>query len=241
VIREAQGVVLLLLGNAVLRITLGGQYRNYVKPGLYPYLLVAGAALVVLGVGALADALLRRPRRAVVHDDAAGCPHPGGAAGAPRVAWLLTLPVFVVFVVAPPPLGSFAASRDSGRVSPPASTDYPALPPGDPARIPLTDYAVRAVWDAGRTLTGRTVALTGFVTPRGGGGWYLTRMTLVCCAADARATKIEVRGAGAPAADTWVTVLGAYAPSTKSDPDTAVPAMEAATVTEIAAPAEAYE
>jgi uncharacterized membrane protein YcgQ (UPF0703/DUF1980 family) len=45
--------------------------------------------------------------------------------------------------------------------------------------------------------------------------WYVTRMQLSCCAADGRPVKVLALGAGAapaPASDTWVEVVGTYAP-----------------------------
>ncbi|MER6688603.1 TIGR03943 family putative permease subunit [Streptomyces minutiscleroticus] len=62
-------------------------------------------------------------------------------------------------------------------------------------------------------MAGRTLRLTGFVTRSDGGTWHVARLLVSCCAADARALKVEVRGAGAPAADTWVTVTGTWHPT----------------------------
>src|SRR5215218_3242424 len=51
--RQAQAVILLLVGGAVLRASLTDQYLNYVKPGLQPYLILAGVILVVAGLFSL--------------------------------------------------------------------------------------------------------------------------------------------------------------------------------------------
>lgn len=51
--RQAQAVILLLVGGAVLRASLTDQYLNYVKPGLQPYLILSGALLVVAGLYSL--------------------------------------------------------------------------------------------------------------------------------------------------------------------------------------------
>lgn len=242
-IREAQAVVLLLLGNAVLRLGLGDGHLDYVKPSMQIPLIVSGALLAVLGAARLLELVRRRPVAAHTVPDpvVTGHQHGHDHSRGPRVAWLLVLPVFAILLVAPPPLGSYAAGRDDGTVAAPTgAAAYPALPAGDPVELPLEDYAVRAVWDAGRTLSGRTVELTGFVTPGQNGGWYLTRMTLVCCAADARAIKVDIRGAAAPPADTWVRLRGTYRPSADPDPEKAVPVLDAEDVTEIAAPNETY-
>jgi uncharacterized repeat protein (TIGR03943 family) len=247
--REAQSVVLFVLGVAVLRISIDGTYLRYVKEWLQPFLIASGAGLVALAlVAAWADGLLRRlpeqqpaagPADAPVETHGQG----GHAHGGPRVAWLLLLPVLAIFLVAPPPLGSYAASRDSGAVAQPADdTGLPPLPAGDPVPMSLGDYSVRAIWDEGRTLQGRTVKMTGFVTPREGGGWHLTRMALSCCAADARAIKVEVRDGPPLPPDTWVEVVGHWSP-VPADVDAidAVPALAAGEVRQIEQPHNPYE
>jgi uncharacterized repeat protein (TIGR03943 family) len=121
--------------------------------------------------------------------------------------------VFLVLLVPPPALGAFAASRAGAIVPEPAAHRvYLPLPAGT---VPLQvhDYAERAAWDGGRTLAGHTVTLTGFVTPKDGGGWYLTRIVITCCAADSRSYLVEVDGASrSPVANTWLRVTGTYAP-----------------------------
>lgn len=72
--RQAQAVILLLVGGAVLRASLTDQYLNYVKPGLQPYLILAGAILVVAGLFSLWYEL--RPVRPAT----SGGPTGGGAA-----------------------------------------------------------------------------------------------------------------------------------------------------------------
>lgn len=235
--RAYQSVLLLVVGVALGSITVDGRYLNYLKPAMHIPLVLAAVAFIVIAVAELV-ALRRTP---VVADD---IPCGGGDEhehGLPRAGWLLVLPVLAIGFIAPPALGSWAAERDPGTVAEPDSSDFAALPTGDPARIPLSEYGVRAVWDDGRTLAGRTVELTGFVSPRKGGGWYLTRMTLSCCAADALATKVEVRGAAPPQTDTWVRVVGRYAASDAANPSLAVPVVEATEVSPVDEPANPYE
>ncbi len=90
-------------------------------------------------------------------------------------------------------------------------------------------------------MTGRTVEMIGFVSPRKAGGWFLTRMSLSCCAADALATKVEIRGADAPPTDSWVRVVGRYQASGGADPSRAVPALEAVQVEPAEKPQNPYE
>ena len=95
--RDVQAIVLILVGGAVLRITIGDTFLNYVQEPMRPWLLLSGGILVVLGVLALID-VLRKGRAADdeatphdephEHDDGHGHGH-----GGPRAAWLLLLPV----------------------------------------------------------------------------------------------------------------------------------------------------
>ncbi|MDQ5973935.1 MAG: hypothetical protein QG661_1144, partial [Actinomycetota bacterium] len=58
-IREVQGIILMLVGIVILRISWGTAYLDYVKESMRPWLLASGAILVILGVLALVDALRR--------------------------------------------------------------------------------------------------------------------------------------------------------------------------------------
>jgi uncharacterized repeat protein (TIGR03943 family) len=137
--------------------------------------------------------------------------HPHDHSHGSRMAWLLLVPVFAIFLVAPPALGSYAANRSTVSRLPAQSAGYPPLPAGDPLVIRLDEYEARAVWDAGRTLGGRRFSLTGFVTTRPDGGYYVTRLVISCCAADAVAVRIAVTGAaGSYSPDTWIEVVGRF-------------------------------
>ncbi|MEU4165082.1 TIGR03943 family protein [Actinoplanes sp. NPDC026670] len=136
----------------------------------------------------------------------------------PRVGWLLLAPVMALLLLSPPALGSFAAGQ-SGSVGPAAASDYPPLPDGDPVEVGLMDYAGRAVFDGGKSLTGRNVKLRGFITPGPDGKPMLARMVLACCAADGRPIKIGLAGAPIDAPpDAWVDVVGVYSPQVGTDP-----------------------
>ena len=223
--RDTGNVLLVLVGGAILRISVGDTYLRYVKSTLQIPLILAGLILVVLGLLSL---WRDNPGRAGLSGGsrvlASGSPdnahgHALAAAGdghghghGSRMAWLLLIPVFAIFLVAPPALGSYAADRSTVTRVPAPHSDYPPLSPGDPLTMRLDEYEARAVWDAGRTLTDRTFTLTGFVTDKPGGGYYLTRLVITCCAADAVAVRILVTGgsAGSLAKDTWIEVVGRY-------------------------------
>jgi uncharacterized repeat protein (TIGR03943 family) len=235
--RAYQALLLLVVGLALGSIAVDGRYLHYLKPAMHVPLLLTAAAFLAIGA-----AELLALRRSPVPTGADSCDgHHAHEHQLPKAGWLLVLPVLTIGFVAPPALGSWAASRDPGTVAKPESSDFAALPPGDPVAMPLSEYGVRAVWDDGRTLAGRTVDLLGFASPRKGGGWYLTRMTLTCCAADALATKVEVQDAPAPPADTWVHVIGRYEPSGAPNPSLAPPVLRAMAVDPTNEPSNPYE
>ncbi|GIF16685.1 TIGR03943 family putative permease subunit [Actinoplanes teichomyceticus] len=208
-----QAVIMLLFGGAIVKATLTDVYLRYVKEGLRPFLLLAGILLVAAAVMTIWYDL--RPTRHAEPEDGHGHGH---GHHEPRVGWLLLLPVLGLLLISPPALGSYAANQ-SGSVGPAAASDYPPLPDGDPVEVSLLDYASRAVFDSGRSLAGRTVRLTGFITAGADGRPMLARMVLTCCAADGRPIKIGLAGAPIDApADAWVELVGVYTSQVGTDP-----------------------
>ena len=269
--REVQSVIMVLVGGALLRISLTDVYLRYVKSSMKIWLIISGVLLVVGGLLALMEVLRSHRRESARSRVSAGGStddsHAHGAAidpahllapdlsdvdssyddghghgvGGPKSAWLLLLPVFAIFLIAPPALGAFTAARQSSSVQQPKVPAAPPLPPGDPVTTTLSDYAARAVWDEGRTLVGRNIQLTGFVTPNPAGGWYLTRLQLTCCAADAIATKITPQDVKELPANTWVTVVGKWVPGGGTNSDTAIPFIKVTKLTQVPQPTNPYE
>ncbi|MFF4487677.1 TIGR03943 family putative permease subunit [Streptomyces sp. NPDC001544] len=222
--RQAQAAVLFLTGAALLHAGLTDLYLRYVKAGLQPLLLAAGAVLVVT---ALATAWYEwkrgrgKPSTAPEPDAHGPEPHGHGHAHAhrePRISWLLVLPLLALILVAPPALGSYSAMRTGTALQHPYG--YTTLPAGNPVPISLVDYAGRAVYDHGRSLGGRQVRITGFVALDRTGTPYLVRMALNCCAADAQPVKIGLTGRIPPVLqpDSWLEVTGAYTSKQAKDP-----------------------
>ncbi|MFC8517631.1 TIGR03943 family putative permease subunit [Streptomyces sp. NPDC057257] len=240
--RYGSALLLVLVGAAVLRISLlSDLYLRYVQAGLRPYLVVSGVVLVGLGV---LSAVVRRDRESYDDEHAEGHEH-GHAHHGPRVAWLLALPALALLLFPPPALGSYSAGREAAEVAAQGVGSFPALPAGDPVELTLAQFSSRAMYDSGRSLKGRTVRMTGFVTHGDDGTWYLTRLLVSCCAADATTSKVEIRGAearDAPPVDTWVTVTGIWHPRGKLGTDAAwPPVLDAATVRTVRQPADPYE
>ncbi|MFH8465211.1 TIGR03943 family putative permease subunit [Streptomyces sp. NPDC017991] len=253
-----QGVLLILCGAALLRIAFFSElYLRYVKEGLRPYLIVSGAALIALGLLGL---LARTHEDEEDEEEGEGeGDEDGGESGDeaadpdrsdahdhdhtrnPRIAWLLTAPALALLLFPPPALGSYSAEREEARVAAQGAGTFPELPAGDPLDLTLGAFASRAEWDTGASLTGRTVRLTGFVTRDDDGTWSVARLLVTCCAADAQALKVEIRGEDAPAADTWVTVTGTWHPTGKPGTDAARPVLDAVAVRRTTAPSDPYE
>lgn len=227
--RQTQHVLLALLGGALLRIAADDTFLRYVRPGHRPLLVAAGIVMVALAaVGTIRDLRERAP----AHD------HGGAERFAP---WLLLLPVLAMAVVAPPALGADAVTR-AGQVDA-AAIALPPLPANPVVELGMAEFVQRAVWDTGGTLAGRDVLLTGFAVPRDG-GLELARLTIRCCAADARVHRIRLDGAPlfvAPgvAADTWLRVQGRLRPGPR--PPDGVPTIEVSRVDEVAPPRDPYE
>jgi uncharacterized repeat protein (TIGR03943 family) len=255
--RQAQAVVLLLLGGAVTKASVTDVYLRYVKEGLQPFLIAAGVLLVV----AAAMTLIQELRQNVDADarDHGDDPDHGPGQGRgdgpdhidgnghrePRVGWLLILPVLGLLLVAPPALGADAA-KESGTALPDKQVPaYLPLPDGDPAKITVLDYASRAIFDGGTSLGDRRVQLTGFIAPGRDGEPLLVRMILTCCAADGMPIKVGMAGkppTGLPA-DTWVEVVGTYTARTGVDPvnGAPVPYLDVATWRQVDPPKQPYE
>lgn len=242
--RSVQAVLLILFGGVIIRVVAAGAHVNYVKESMGPWLLASGVVLLVLGALAVLE---------VVRDE--GDEQPGGTGGmgadadshaghshhGPRAAWALLLPVAAVLVVPAAPLGSFTANRIEA-FAPQAASDtlFPELA-GDPADLAMGDFVARAIWDDGRTLTDRRVRLVGFVSPTKEEGWYLTRLGLSCCAADAYALKVLPIGAPDLPADTWVEVTGTWTPGGGTREPGAIPQLEVESVVPTATPANPYD
>lgn len=257
-----QGVLLILCGAALLRIALFSElYLRYVKEGLRPYLVISGVALIVLGLVGMISRDEDEDEDKYGHghgheyevqDEDAHEAHAGHGQDThaghdhdhtrnPRIAWLLTAPALALLLFPPPALGSYSAGREEARVAAQGTGTFPELPAGDPVDLTLGAFASRAEWDTGASMKNRTVRLTGFVTRDDDGTWYIARLLVTCCAADAQALKVRIRDADAPAADVWVTVTGTWHPTGKPGSDAARPVLDAASVKRVPAPSDPYE
>ncbi|MER6360334.1 TIGR03943 family protein [Kitasatospora sp. NPDC001527] len=226
--RLAPPLLLVLLGTALLRITVGSDvYLRYVKEELRLPLVASGVILLGLGVAGAATRLA--PHGGGHRDHDHGHDHGHAHGHGPGVAWLLALPAVLLLCLTPPALGSFTASRaDTDAAVDPGA--YPTSPLADlPTPLPLSlgEFIARSR-DPRHTLAGHPVRLTGFVTPgTAPGEWYLNRLVAHCCAADARRLRVLVHADGpTPATDSWVELTGVWHP-TPAAPATTPPRLDA--------------
>ncbi|WFE46930.1 TIGR03943 family protein [Verrucosispora sp. WMMD1129] len=251
--RQAQAVILLLLGGAVIRASVTDLYLRYVKEGLRPFLIAAGLLLVAAAIMTLWYELRPPAPRALAPADGptVGPDRPDGHDGhghahhEPRVGWLLILPVLGLLLVAPPALGSYAAGQAGTALSSQQQSDYPPLPEGDPVQVSVLDYASRALFDRGTSIGDRRVQLTGFIATGADGQPILARMVLSCCAADGRPVKLGLTGdvpAGLPD-DSWVEVTGRYSDRLGRDPvnDAEIPYLEVESWRQVPVPKRPYD
>lgn len=226
--RETQHVLLVLLGGALLRIAADETHLRYVRPSHRWLLLGAGAVIIALAVVALVrDLRGARPD----HDHGPGERH---------VPWLLLAPVLVIALVAPPALGADAVARAGAANA--VIRDGDAFPPlADGAELAIAEFVQRAAWDRSGSLDGREIALTGFVVRRGA-AVELARLTIACCAADARPNRVRLVGdLGDPPPDTWLRVRGTLQIGSAAAATGHVPAMTVTAAEVVAAPLDPYE
>ncbi|MGW0249363.1 TIGR03943 family putative permease subunit [Nocardia goodfellowii] len=236
--REAQNLLLLLIGAAVLMITLDGTYLNYVKPGLFPFLLISGLVIVALALVAIGRDI-RGGRATPVHEHGTG-----------RSQWLLLIPVAALLLIAPPALGAGAAETTAPvRVVPdspgeqPQTWPFPPLAAEPVPALSISELVARATLDSLHSLDGRTVLIRGFVL-RGERteGIDLARVAITCCVADARYVRVHLAGLAEEfAEDTWLEIRGRIEPgSAHRDPDR-TPTLVVAEYQPIERPEHPYE
>jgi putative membrane protein len=239
--RQLHALILGLAGGALAKLAITGDSARYVRAGLRPYLIAGAIVLVGVAVASLWPRAAAQPDG----DDGHGHTHAHGHGhGRFDVAWLLVIPMVTAVLLAPPALSSFSASRSGTALSAAAGSAIPPLPAGDPVRVSVLDYASRAVYGHGTSLTGRHLTLSGFLVSGGPNGWYLTRMVITCCAADAQPIKVGLDGT-VPAglrAGAWIEVTGSYTSRIVKDTvnGEAIPFLHAATVKPIPAPDQQY-
>lgn len=132
--KEAQSVVVGLMGGLLIGITLSGKFTSYVRPGFGPLLMIAGIVLVLVGVVSLITVVRSEVRRDRLSNTvgATGTAHGPDHAHSPdhahgpvldahghshersRAGWLILAPILILLVVSPAALGADAVARSGG-------------------------------------------------------------------------------------------------------------------------------
>lgn len=232
--RQTQALLMAFLGAVLLRLSLSDAYLRYVNDWMKWPILASGVLMLLLAVGPLfgdPDKVRGHAPDADVDDH--------GHSGVPKATWLLVLPGLVVFVISPPELGSFLAERRANQSAAAAPGEVATLTAGETTPLLVQEFVWRAQ-SGGSSLVDRKVELTGFVSQEAD-RWYVTRMVIGCCAADALAFRVQVDAEDEqPERDQWVRVTGEYVVGSGISIDE-TPILAADEVTEIAKPRQTYE
>ncbi len=227
--RQTQGLLLAFLGTVLLRLALSDNYLRYVTEWMKWPILASGVVMILLAIGPI---FLDATNGKDDHDA-------HGHSGVPRATWLLVLPGLVTFVISPPELGSYLAERRANQSAAAEPAVVASLAESGTSKLTLQEFVWRAQ-SGGQSLDGRSIELTGFVSHQDD-EWFVTRMTIGCCAADALAFRVQVDSdEPTPERDQWVTVTGTYVEGSGEDVKDD-PAIAADEVVEIDKPRQTYE
>ncbi|MGE0877320.1 MAG: TIGR03943 family protein [Acidimicrobiia bacterium] len=234
------GGIAMIVGVTLARLGFTDAFRQYVKGSMGKWIVLAGVVLALLGAWRV---LFHRPETDDDQDHDHDHDH-----REPKVALLLLLPVLAVFLIAPPSLGTYAADRGpapadgrgAGETVPLSA--FGPLPPEVDGAVPLTlsMYNEREVYGGGSTLDGVKIRLVGLAAPeKDGSDIHLVRFSIACCAADAQANVVVIRGLPSPrpVRDQWIEVIGRRVPGLVDG----YPVIKAESWIDVKAPAEPYE
>ena len=205
--RHGLAVFPFLCAGLLLRLALTGQYRNFVRPSMGRWVLLAGVFFAVVAARTLRSAASGHAHGT---DEADAAPH----AHRLGAAWLLILPLAALLLVTPGPLESYAVGRNASAAAT-TGHEYVALPTStEPLTMKIHEFYGRAYDRDGVTLVGHDVELTGFISDHRSpdGHPVLVRFSIFCCAADAIAAVVTLVGGPEQELGTneWVTVRGRF-------------------------------
>ncbi|AKK25876.1 TIGR03943 family protein [Mycobacterium sp. EPa45] len=227
--RETENTLLLIVGIALVMVTVTGAYTRYVKPGMLPWLAISAAVLIGLALTAIA----RDIRRGEAHQHTFHH-HRNG------IVWLLVLPVIMLIFVVPPALSARAAAPATVSVA----RSFPPLPPGPAPMLSLPEVLMRVAVGKAGGLDGQPITTTGF-TMRNGEQTDLAKIVIICCAADAQLARLHLSGPAAQTAasmpeNTWLRVEGTVPSGQTYSGTAAIPTLESIRVVRIDPPANTY-
>lgn len=239
--RLVEAYLIMAFGATLIAIVWSGHYLRYVRPELAFPLILTGASLLALGVWTLVVTC----RRPVATEPSGGHDHHHGTMWS---VWLIIVPVLVAALISPPAIGAqLAQRRDQAPVPMPerssgtSTTQPPRVSTGEVEALPMNKYVLRAFIDEEAELAGRRFRVGGFVINQGEqADWYVARIRIRCCAADAVPMKVGIVGELPPYPDdTWVEVTGSYLPVVRES-DGPIARLRFEEVREVKAPENPY-
>ncbi|WP_445167235.1 TIGR03943 family putative permease subunit [Mycolicibacterium sp. Dal123E01] len=228
--RETENTLLLIVGIALVMVTITGAYTRYVKPGMLPWLAISAAVVIVLAL----VSIVRDVRGGGSDHDHGGHVHHNG------IVWLLVLPVVLLIFVVPPALSAKAAAP----VTVAAARSFPPLPAGPAPTVSLPEVLMRVAVGKVGGLDGKQVTTTGF-TMHDGDRVDLAKIVIICCAADAQLARLHLSGPAAVSAaalpeNTWLRVEGTVPAGQTYSGTSSIPTLEVSSITRIDPPANTY-
>ena len=196
--RLGRAAMMLFLAITMSRLLWTGAFGFFIQQRMRWPLLAAVIGLFALGI--------YEARRALQEEKAD--PASVRRSIAPRVGWLMVLPLMVLVSVAPTGLGAAAAERVEPFTPVEVTKNFEPLDTSaQPVPMRVFDFVDRAYWDPDLSTEGVTVRLEGLVVNNAeiSDGFLLTRFLVSCCAADGVPIQVAVRGVEtAYPDDTWV-------------------------------------
>jgi uncharacterized repeat protein (TIGR03943 family) len=229
--RETENTLLLIVGIALVMVTITGAYTRYVKPAMLPWLAISAAVVIVLALAAI----VRDVRGGGDHEHV-GHVHRNG------IVWLLVLPVVLLIFVVPPALSARAAAPAAVTVT--EARSFPPLPAGSAPMVSLPEVLMRVAVGKVGGLDGKQITTTGF-TMRDGDRVDLAKIVIICCAADAQLARLHLSGPAAASAaalpeNTWLRVEGTVPAGQTYSGTASIPTLEVSSIARIDPPANTY-
>ncbi|MBB3747952.1 putative repeat protein (TIGR03943 family) [Mycolicibacterium sp. BK634] len=230
--RETENTLLLIVGIALVMVTITGAYTRYVKPAMLPWLAISAAVVIALALAAI----VRDVRSGGAGHDHVGHVHRNG------IVWLLVLPVVLLIFVVPPALSARAAAPAAVTVT--GALSFPPLPAGPAPAVSLPEVLMRVAVGKVGGLDGRPITTTGFIM-RDGDRVDLAKIVIICCAADAQLARLHLSGpavadAAALPENTWLRVEGTVPAGQTYSGTSSIPTLEVSALTRIDPPANTY-
>lgn len=221
----AQSLLLVLIGGILIVLYTSGRYLWYIKSSSGLLLVAGGGVLTIIGaIGVVLTARQRARQLRAAHEGipvVATPPADDGHGERSAIGWLLLIPILVL-VIAPPALGADSVARTStvatvAQQPSVSESSETAAASVDGTRMTMIGFIRHTVYDSDKSVRQDRVTVTGFIAPAGPDfphGYFIARLLITCCAADAQSVRIFVPGPAPYPPDTWVDAVVTAEPGT---------------------------